>query len=79
MCVGTLRTVRGILSYGTHIPFRRLDRAEISEVMGSGGGRGTRSVASYDEDTTTMGVEAARTAMRGVAASPRAVWFWPMP
>lgn len=73
--VGTLRTVRGILSYGTHVPFRRLDRAEIAEVMGSGGGRGTRSVASYDEDTTTMGVEAARIALRGCEATPDAVWF----
>ena len=31
---------------------------------GQGGGKGTRSVASYDEDTTTMGVEAARLALR---------------
>jgi hydroxymethylglutaryl-CoA synthase len=29
-------------------------------VAGSGGGAGTRSVASYDEDTTTMAVEAGR-------------------
>ncbi len=35
--------------------------------MGAGGGRGTRSVASFDEDTTTMAVEAARLAVRSVA------------
>ena len=33
--------------------------------MGSGGGKGTRAVASHDEDTTTLGVEAARLALRG--------------
>ncbi len=54
---------RGILAYGVHLPYNRLARSAIGEVMGSGGGRGHRSVASYDEDTTTMGVEAARRAM----------------
>jgi len=34
--------------------------------LGSGGGKGTRAVASYDEDTTSMGVEAARIALEGV-------------
>src|SRR2546423_9703593 len=45
--------------------------------VGSGGGRGTRSVASYDEDTTTMGVEAARIALRSAPADvrPDALWF----
>src|SRR5262249_39595389 len=32
--------------------------------LGAGGGKGTRAVASYDEDTTSMGVEAARLAMK---------------
>ena len=54
---------RGILAYGTHVPYSRLARSAIGEVMGSGGGRGHRSVASYDEDTITMGVEAARRAL----------------
>ncbi len=53
------------MSAGGYVPYRRLDRAEISKTFGAGGGKGTRSVASYDEDTTTMGVEAARLAMRG--------------
>ena len=35
--------------------------------MGSGGGKGTRAVASHDEDTTTLGVEAARLALRARA------------
>jgi 3-hydroxy-3-methylglutaryl CoA synthase/uncharacterized OB-fold protein len=52
------------LSAGGYVPYRRLQRAEISKTFGAGGGKGARSVASYDEDTTTMGVEAARLALR---------------
>ena len=54
----------GIVSWGTYLPYWRLQRAAIGGVLGAaGGGRGTRSVASYDEDTTTMGVEAGRRAL----------------
>ena len=67
--------MRGIIGWGTHVPYRRLDRAEIAPVAGSGGGKGTRSVASYDEDSTTMGVEAARAALRSTGVQPRALWF----
>src|SRR5437879_3354884 len=69
--------MRGIISAGGYVPFRRLQRAEIAKTFGSGGGKGTRSVASYDEDTTTMGVEAARLALRSApaGASPDALWF----
>ncbi|NUP32413.1 MAG: hypothetical protein HOU01_11920, partial [Streptomycetaceae bacterium] len=56
--------VRGILGYGAYLPYRRLDRKGIAPVAGTGGGRGTRTVASFDEDTTTLGVEAARNALR---------------
>jgi hydroxymethylglutaryl-CoA synthase len=71
---------RGILSYGAYLPYRRLDRTTIAAVAGKGGGKGTRTVASYDEDTTTMGVEAARLALRGRsgeagAVSPSTLWF----
>ncbi|MDZ7674464.1 MAG: OB-fold domain-containing protein [Acidimicrobiales bacterium] len=51
---------RGIRAVGAHLPHRRLDRSEIATTFGTGGGRGTRTVASFDEDTTTMGVEACR-------------------
>lgn len=54
----------GILSFGAYIPYHRLDRSDIAEFLGTGGGSGRRSVASYDEDTTTMGAEAARIAWR---------------
>jgi len=68
---------RGILSYGAYLPYRRLDRAEIRPVAGTGGGKGTRTVAGYDEDATTMAVAAARTAL---AAAPdgvtlRSLWY----
>ncbi len=57
---------RGILSHAGYVPYRRLDRSAIAPVAGTGGGKGTRSVASYDEDSTTMAVEAARQALRAV-------------
>ena len=69
---------RGILAYGTYLPFQRLDRKSISATIGAGGGKGTRTVASYDEDTTSLGVEAARRALRALpsdAPRPTALYF----
>ncbi len=60
--------MRGILSYGAYLPYRRLDRAAIAAVAGTGGGRGTRTVAGFDEDSTTMAVEAGRLALRAAPA-----------
>ena len=65
--------MRGILAAAAYVPFRRLQRSSIRDVMGSGGGKGTRSVASFDEDTTTMAVEAARNL--GAHQAPEALWF----
>ncbi len=68
--------MRGIISSAAYVPYRRLARTSISAFLGAGGGKGSRSVASHDEDTTTMGVEAARIALRSApAAAPGAVWF----
>ena len=69
--------MRGIRSAAGYIPNGRLDRSAIAPFVGTGGGKGTRSVASYDEDTTTMGFEAARLALRAAPGSARAdmVWF----
>jgi 3-hydroxy-3-methylglutaryl CoA synthase/uncharacterized OB-fold protein len=68
--------VRGILSAAGYIPYRRLHRADIAAFMGSGGGKGTRAVASHDEDTTTLGVEAARLATKSAPGlRPDALWF----
>jgi 3-hydroxy-3-methylglutaryl CoA synthase/uncharacterized OB-fold protein len=58
------------------VPYRRLTRADIAAFMGSGGGKGSRAVASHDEDTTTLGVEAARLTLRAApGATPDALWF----
>src|SRR5882672_1942384 len=69
---------RGILAYGVYLPYQRLDRRSISATIGAGGGKGTRTVASYDEDTTSLGVEAARRALKALPAGaprPTAVYF----
>jgi 3-hydroxy-3-methylglutaryl CoA synthase len=67
---------RGILSAAAYLPHRRLDRSAIAAVAGGGGGKGTRTVASYDEDTTTMGVEAGRLALAGIGPDAiDALWF----
>ena len=49
----------GIVRYGSYVPYLRLTRAAI------GAGKGERAVASYDEDSVSMAVEAARDALRG--------------
>ena len=68
--------MRGIVSAAGYVPYRRLRRSAVPEVLGTGGGKGSRAVASHDEDTTTMGLEAARLALAGVpAAAPDALWF----
>jgi 3-hydroxy-3-methylglutaryl CoA synthase/uncharacterized OB-fold protein len=68
--------VRGIISAAGYVPYRRLSRSDISAFMGSGGGKGSRAVASHDEDTTTLGVEAARLATRSApTAAIDSLWF----
>jgi 3-hydroxy-3-methylglutaryl CoA synthase len=67
---------RGIVGAAAYLPHRRLDRAAIEAVAGAGGGAGTRTVAGYDEDTTTMGVEAARIVLGGEAeVDVDTLWF----
>ena len=67
--------MRGILSWSAYLPYRRLDRTQIAPFVGQGGGKGTRTVASFDEDPTTMGVEAARLALRGRDLTPSQLLF----
>lgn len=50
----------GIVTYGSYVPYNRLDRSAL-------GGRGERAAASYDENSVSMAVEAAREALRGGA------------
>ena len=68
--------MRGIVAYGAYLPYWRLERKAIGEALGVSAGSGTRAVASYDEDTTSMGVEALRSALRRLrAAPPEALYF----
>lgn len=56
----------GITSYGAYIPIYRLSRETLNQVWG-GTGKGEKAVANADEDSLTMGVEAARDCLKGVA------------
>lgn len=70
--------MRGIIGYGAYVPFHRLQRSAITAALGTGGGRGTRSVAGYDEDATSMAVEACRNLFASLGAeapTPSAVSF----
>lgn len=58
----------GITRYGSYLPYFRLKKSAF------GAGRGERSAASYDEDSVSMAVEAAREALRG-AAVPASLVF----
>src|SRR5216117_1016406 len=51
--------MRGIAAYGVYVPYWRLDRKTIASALGVAAASGTRSVASYDEDTAPrLGPEA---------------------
>ncbi|WP_246268623.1 OB-fold domain-containing protein [Nonomuraea typhae] len=67
----------GIMAYGSYLPAHRIRRSRIGEALGTRPAAGSRTVASYDEDTTTMGAEAARVALRGLpeAAEVRGLYF----
>ena len=66
--------MRGIIRAAGYVPYWRLQRSAIGAFHGVGG-KGTRSVASYDEDPTTLAVEAARLALEGATVTPRVLWF----
>src|SRR5271156_1639955 len=69
--------VTGVVACAAYVPHRRLQLTEIGSVLGGAQATGSRSVASYDEDTTSMAVEAARIAVRGLPrdAAPARVYF----
>jgi hydroxymethylglutaryl-CoA synthase len=69
----------GIVAWGAYLPYWRLDRAAIGAAFGTARGRGTRAVASYDEDTTTLGVEAARRSLRPAEVPDPADLFFSTP
>lgn len=59
----------GIKSCGIYIPTYRLSRKEIARAMGSAYLGGEKAVASFDEDSITMGAEAVRNTIDGIDAS----------
>ncbi len=70
----------GIVGYGAYVPRYRLPATEVSRVWGGGSG-GTpvkeKAIAGLDEDTVTMSIEAARSALQRACIDPsliRAVW-----
>lgn len=65
----------GIVSIGVYLPFHRLKRETIGAALGTSAGKGTRTVASFDEDATTMGVEASRNALAATDVVPSFVLF----
>jgi 3-hydroxy-3-methylglutaryl CoA synthase len=59
----------GITSYGAYIPLHRLDRAELFRAWGGTLGMsvpGEKAVASFDEDSVTMAVEAVIDCINGI-------------
>jgi hydroxymethylglutaryl-CoA synthase len=48
----------GVISYGAYVPMWRIAREEIARSVGSSSMGGERAVASWDEDSLTMAVEA---------------------
>jgi 3-hydroxy-3-methylglutaryl CoA synthase/uncharacterized OB-fold protein len=57
----------GLLAYASYLPRHRLSREELGAALGTAAGRGSRVAASFDEDSTTMAVEAARSVLATVA------------
>ena len=55
----------GIVSYGVYIPIYRLSGESLNQVWG-GTIKGEKAVANVDEDSLTMGVEAARDCLKGM-------------
>jgi hypothetical protein len=68
--------MNGIVAYGATSPIFVSTGRRFGETLGTSGGKGTRVVASYDEDTTSMGVEAARAALRGAPRSALAAVYF---
>ncbi len=73
------RTLRGtvtagIVSYGAYVPQHRVQLRDLGSTLGIKAGNGFRVAASFDEDSTTMAVAAARAALAG-SVSPSALYL----
>ncbi|WP_433567212.1 OB-fold domain-containing protein [Nocardia sp. CA-151230] len=69
-----MMTQFGITAYGTYLPAHRISLAEIGSTLNINAGRGVRVAASFDEDSTTMGVAAAVAAL-GPGVAPNGLYF----
>ena len=56
----------GIVSFGAYIPIHRLEHDKIAGAWGLASMKGEKAVANYDEDSLTMGVEAAIDCINGL-------------
>ena len=71
----------GVLDYGVYVPRRRMARRAIFDAVGWAQGglrayaKGERAFAAWDEDAITMGVEAARSALKSAASAPHTLAF----
>jgi len=66
----------GIVSYGSYVPYRRLKRSAIAQVLGVAASKGERAVASFDEDSASMAVEAVRDALKAAPAGTISTLFF---
>lgn len=67
--------MRGLLSAAGHVPYHRLRREAIPASVGGTPATGTRAVASWDEDATTLAVAAARLAVAASDVQPTRLTF----
>ena len=56
----------GIVSFGAYVPIHRMNRTEFHRAWAGFPIPGESAIAAYDEDTITMGVEAAIDCIRGL-------------
>ena len=69
----------GVLDYGVFVPRRRMSRDAIFDAVGWAQpglrslAKGRRAFAAWDEDAITMGVEAARAALKNSTVAPHAL------
>lgn len=70
-----------IIGYGVYLPWRRLDRAAAAAANHwlnpalAGGAKGTRTMASWDEDSITLAVEAGRHVLNGTKPAVDSIFF----
>jgi hydroxymethylglutaryl-CoA synthase len=67
-------TDTGIVRYGSYVPAYRVSKTDIAAALGERA-PGQRAVASHDQDTTTLGVEAAASVVRDRQSEVRSLWF----